>query len=96
MTENLSDYKSLKCTHPFSFRISTRYGPPLAVDRAGPFLVILPSALKAKSASPRIDPVPVELAISELSLVALSTGKLKHSLAIVFSLVESPFVFIAV
>ena len=96
MTEIISDWKSLKRTFPFPFRISTRHGPPLAVNRAGPFLVILPNTLKTKSASPRIDSVPVELAIHKLTLLALSTGKLKHPLAMVFSLVEGPFVFIAV
>ena len=96
MTENLSNDKSLKRTLPFPFRISTRHGPPLAEDRAGPLSVVLPNTLKAKSASPRVDPVPVELSVPELSLVALSTGKLKHALAVGFSLVEGPFVFIAV
>ncbi len=96
MTENFSVYKSLKRTLPFSVRISTRHGPPLAEDRAGPLSVVLPSTLKAKSDSPRVDPVPVELAIPELSFVALSTGKFIHPLAMVFSLVKGPFVFIAV
>ena len=96
MTENLSDYKSLKRTLPFPFRISTRHSPPLAVNRTGPLSVVLPSTLKTKSASPRIDTLPVELAIPELALEALSTGKLKYPLAMVFSLVKRPFIFIAV
>jgi len=96
MTENLSNDKSLKRTLPFSFRISTRHGPPLAEDRAGPLSVVLPSTLKAKSASPPVDAVPVKFTIPELTLVALSTGKFIHPLAMVFSLVKGPFVFIAV
>ena len=78
MRKNTPAYESLKRALPFPFRISTRNRAPLTVDRAGPFLIILPSALKTESASPRIDTVPVELALPELALVALSTGKLKY------------------
>ena len=96
MRKNTPAYKSLKRTLPFPFRISTRNRAPLTVDRAGPLSIVLPGAHKTESASPRIDTVPVELATPELALVALSTGKLKNPLAMVFSLVKRPFIFIAV
>ena len=96
MAQYLCGYKSLKRTLPFSFRITTRHGPPLAVDGTSPFSIILPSALKAKSTCPCIDTVSMKLSIPELALIAFSTGKLKHALAMVSSVVKGAFVFIAV
>ena len=96
MAQYRCGYKTLKRTLPFSFRIMSRHGTPLTVDRASPFLIILPSTLEAKSTRPCIDTVSMKLSIPELALIALSSGKLKHALAMVSSVLKGTFVLIAV